>query len=1182
MSSPPRGELPQNNRLGDAFRNNRSGHGTSKHNYQRDNNSPHRGLNRNNSSHRGVNRNNSSRGGGNNRRGAPQRTNSRQQHQTYDHLPLEHGVICSLRDSFGFIHCADRVDEIFFHYSSVLPIEGNNSPHPSDALQMDMEVQFRIGSQQGRNDGKLAAFQVQSLPKGTISWETVVQKRAKGLVERGNPRDGTIRLLVDEEEHQEGTPGEDGTTTIKAKAVGPLVRFAAKDCTARVTRGDLVQFKLVEERRSKDKWARKIKVLLTDRERQRQEQERKMLEEATVEHGVISSLKGDYGFLRSNKRREDVFFHYSSIEPSERDESTHYGEDELFPGTDELVLKEGQDMKFLVVKDASGSGRISARAVQMQPRGSVRFHDVIATGVTGTVSLVPQPQDSGHALDTKGKVLLTTPLPDMEEQEDGTSKKRMVTEVYLSSQDSPGGSFDFRGGSSVGVWVEVGDLLLFDVVKDISDGACRAVPTHRMEAEREAPMDPKKCQEADSISDDDKRIKLLKMSLPMRSEGVVNALKDTYGFIHFAERPVDAHFKLFQLLPDQLQKDLRKSMGLENTDRQGNPLQLSVGAEVQFDMSVHGNISAGPRQQQRSKQQNNERENLKAQRVLLLPPGTIRQNITIGEGVRGVVRKENTKHSNSGIVDLDDVIPPVSPEDQHPFVAAMIREFLQDDRINKIQYDDVQSGKEDKTVIDMIERLGEGQLKYFFVPKPGDFVSNGKLCIEKLSAEDIATAGIDIAPISGDAHEETDVDVDLSTPKKKVKSKTIRFDRSHFCKALKDEIPPAEGDIVKMDIVQIRRTGHCHPVNLAVVERNSTSAEFNSGVGVVNESVVARKFGFISRINEAEAEHESLFFSFDNVFSGSNEPLQKGDEVKFDIQVEKGGKRVAVNVAPLPKGTIPTNVDSNTCQGLILMIPSHSILKNTPTRTRSSDLASMARAKATGGRWDKVVLDDDKVKQQTKDISKEDGFALLLHDPSGMFGKLAQDDQGYLRYRSDALAIHGKGSSTSSDIESKPRRGDLVSFVKSKKGTKHIRDIRIVERGAGKLIRGLLQGLMKDDSGQGGSAKFVCLEGDDTYDVDLSKIVACIPSGLKEKEPVEGMLHGGILYGVCRVADLYLETKSGSSRRERPKLNLAVKKDRGGTIMAQSMMAKGPDDTNGFAAGWTTRTSKYVQDPEEG
>ena len=53
--------------------------------------------------------------------------------------------------------------------------------------------------------------------------------------------------------------------------------------------------------------------------------------------------------------------------------------------------------------------------------------------------------------------------------------------------------------------------------------------------------------------------------------------------------------------------------------------------------------------------------------------------------------------------------------------------------------------------------------------------------------------------------------------------------------------------------------------------------------------------------------------------------------------------------------------------------------------------------------------------------------------------------------------------------------------------------------------------------------------------------------------------------------------------KERPKLNLTVKKElqgMGGQIMAQSSMARGPDGTNGFAPGWTTRVSLFEQNKD--
>ncbi len=117
-----------------------------------------------------------------------------------------------------------------------------------------------------------------------------------------------------------------------------------------------------------------------------------MRAEASLEHGVITSLKDDYGFLRSNKRQEQVF----ELE----DEGDDNGSEKK---GDSLVLKEGQDMKFLVVTEGE-EGQLwccmSACRVQMQmqPRGSVRFHDVLAGGVMGIVIMVSQPQDSENAL----------------------------------------------------------------------------------------------------------------------------------------------------------------------------------------------------------------------------------------------------------------------------------------------------------------------------------------------------------------------------------------------------------------------------------------------------------------------------------------------------------------------------------------------------------------------------------------------------------------------------------------------------------------------------------------------------------------------------------------------------------------------------------------------------------------
>merc|ERR1711935_951495 len=165
--------------------------------------------------------------------------------------------------------------------------------------------------------------------------------------------------------------------------------------------------------------------------------------------------------------------------------------------------------------------------------------------------------------------------------------------------------------------------------------------------------------------------------------------------------------------------------------------------------------------------------------------------------------------------------------------------------------------------------------------------------------------------------------------------------------------------------------------------------------------------------------------------------------------------------------------------------------------------------------------------------------------------------------------------------------GDLVCFIKGRK-TKTARDVRIVKREAALLQRGRLENIQviyTEDKKNKGKAQFIAnTENQEVYDIDLAEVVSCATSILKEKVSVEGILHEGKVYGLCRTSDLYLTSKllGGSGKnRKRPKLNLTVKKDRGGKIIAQSMMAKGPDGTIGFMAGWTNRVSLYADKDED-
>ncbi|KAL7537384.1 hypothetical protein ACHAXR_007788 [Thalassiosira sp. AJA248-18] len=366
-------------------------------------------------------------------------------------------------------------------------------------------------------------------------------------------------------------------------------------------------------------------------------------------------------------------------------------------------------------------------------------------------------------------------------------------------------------------------------------------------------------------------------------------------------------------------------------------------------------------------------------------------------------------------------------------------------------------------------------------------------------------------------------------------------------------------------------------------------------------------------------------------------PIHKGDEVKFDAGPGKNGKLNATKISILPRGTLKMSVKtektSSSCTGYILMEPSHTSLANSPSHNIVLQGSGGPAAAGAGGRWANVR---DEKSHKTGSNVKEGGVILLVSDPSHSFSLKpnvidspakkdsavvenksgSADDSAtesntgtdtendgvkaeakgvvdkdtpeqssavgtHLRYKLSSMA--SRGSSNRSDG---PKRGDLVSFGKTR-GANLVKDIRIQKMGAATSVRGVLVDINTNDD----TAVLVSSENETRYEIKLSEVVSCGKSLLKDKEQVDGILHEGKIFGVCRTKDIYLSSSigrnsSGSSGglKERPKLNLTVKKElqgMGGKIMAQSRMAKGPDGTNGFAPGWTKRVSLYVEEEEE-
>ncbi|XP_069094845.1 cold shock domain-containing protein E1 isoform X8 [Pleurodeles waltl] len=150
------------------------------------------------------------------------------------------GVVCAMKEAFGFIERGDVVKEIFFHYSEFKV--------DLEALQPGDDVEFTI---KDRN-GKEVATDVRLLPQGTVIFEDISIEYFEGTVTKVIPK-------IPNKNQNDPLPGR-----IKVDFVIPKeLPFGDKDTKSKVTllEGDHVRFNISTDRRDKLERATNIEVL---------------------------------------------------------------------------------------------------------------------------------------------------------------------------------------------------------------------------------------------------------------------------------------------------------------------------------------------------------------------------------------------------------------------------------------------------------------------------------------------------------------------------------------------------------------------------------------------------------------------------------------------------------------------------------------------------------------------------------------------------------------------------------------------------------------------------------------------------------------------------------------------------------------------------------------------------------
>ncbi|XP_014613100.1 PREDICTED: cold shock domain-containing protein E1 isoform X1 [Polistes canadensis] len=259
------------------------------------------------------------------------------------------GVVCTMKENFGFIERADVVKEIFFHFSEAKSMK--------EELKLGDDVEFII---QTRN-GKEVACNITKLPPGSIIFEEVSNEVIKGQVLKPLERGNAAR------HHNDPLPGRIRYRDSDHCEVE--VPFGDKDQKGDFTlrHGDWVQFRIATDTRDQLKRATEISLL----------PESFTVSGERREQGTISALKDGFGFIRCVDRDNRLFFHFNEVLDVDRE------------------ITVGDEVEFTIVQvptfcfeDPSSSfsyTRPSAIRLKHLPIGTVQFETIIEKDLMGNV-----------------------------------------------------------------------------------------------------------------------------------------------------------------------------------------------------------------------------------------------------------------------------------------------------------------------------------------------------------------------------------------------------------------------------------------------------------------------------------------------------------------------------------------------------------------------------------------------------------------------------------------------------------------------------------------------------------------------------------------------------------------------------------------------------------------------------
>ncbi|XP_028167112.1 cold shock domain-containing protein E1 isoform X1 [Ostrinia furnacalis] len=269
----------------------------------------------------------------------------------------EQGVVCSLREGFGFIRCVERDQTMFFHFAEVLRL--------GHELSVGDEVEFTVDpvSSFSNMSSRQSAIRIKHLPAGSVSFEALLERGVRGVVTREPPPASPT--------HSHEPQESNGLITCQINGAKKSIPFSAKKCESKMSPrlGDKVVFDVYQVKRSKELVAQGVAVAVAPGAAGAGAGAAPNGAGRPLVYGFIAALKDGFGFIETADHTKEVFFHFSNLDGSPD------------------ALEPGAEVEYSVGRGgAGGGGCASAEWVRALPRGSVPLAAPLEPTLHGTVT----------------------------------------------------------------------------------------------------------------------------------------------------------------------------------------------------------------------------------------------------------------------------------------------------------------------------------------------------------------------------------------------------------------------------------------------------------------------------------------------------------------------------------------------------------------------------------------------------------------------------------------------------------------------------------------------------------------------------------------------------------------------------------------------------------------------------